>query len=356
MTNTPRHPFEIAGRLIDGDTSPYCIAEVGINHNGNLDLAKQMIAVAKRAGADAVKFQTFKAEEFCGDPNQTFTYQSQGHSVTESMLEMFKRYEFTPAQWRELKAHCVAVGITFFSTPQNPDDFTLLQSIGVPAVKIGSDDFTNLPLIDLYARSGLPLILSCGMSDLADVHQALETAGWFAGNQVALLLCTSQYPTPPQDINISKLTTLQQAFPGLTVGFSDHSQGSLAAGMAVALGARVFEKHFTLDHQFPGPDHWFSEDEAGLTEWIATIRKADQMRGSPYIRPTVAEQDMRILARRSVVALRDIEAGESFTSANLGLRRPGGGLPPLMLEQVLGLTAARAIGRGTRLELKDLRS
>jgi N,N'-diacetyllegionaminate synthase len=355
VSNNSRSNFEIAGRLIDGNASPYCIAEVGINHNGELSLAKQMIEVAKRAGADAVKFQTFKAEEFCGDPKQTFTYKSQGQSVTESMLEMFRRYEFSPAQWSELKAYSDAVGITFFSTPQNPDDFSLLQSIGVPAVKIGSDDFTNLPLIRHYSASGLPLILSCGMSDLAEVHMALETAGWFTGNQVALLLCTSQYPTPPKDVNISKLTTLQQAFPGLTVGFSDHTQCSVAASMAVALGGRIFEKHFTLARDLPGPDHWFSEDEQGITEWISTIRKADSMRGTPYIRPTEAELHMRILARRSVVALRDILPGEKLTYANVGLRRPGGGLPPLMIDQVLGLTSAGLIEKGRRLELKDFR-
>ncbi len=354
--NYPSRAFEIAGRQINCDVSPYCIAEVGINHNGDIELAKRMIEVAKRAGADAVKFQTFKAEEFCGDPSQTFTYQSQGKSVTESMLEMFRRYEFQPQQWRELKEHCQRVGITFFSTPQNPDDFQLLTELGVPAVKIGSDDFTNLPLIRHYSASDLPLLLSCGMSDLADVHQALETAGWFNGKSVALLLCTSQYPTPPEDVNISKLTTLQQAFPGLIVGFSDHTQGSLAASMAVALGARIFEKHFSLDHNLPGPDHWFSENEAGLTEWIATIRRADQMRGTPYIRPTSAESDMRILARRSVVALRDIPAGEPLDASNVGLRRPGGGLPPIMIDQVLGLKAVRLIRRGSKISLREITS
>lgn len=355
MTNQTR-PFQIAGRSIGPNALPYCIAEVGINHNGDLTLAKRMIEAAKTAGADAVKFQTFKAEEFCGDPDQTFTYQSQGKTVTESMLEMFKRYEFPAETWREIKAHCDAIGITFFSTPQNRSDLDLLMKIGVPALKIGSDDFTNLPLLRDYVKTGLPLILSCGMSDLAEVHQALDAAGWFDGYPVTLLLCTSQYPTPPQDANIAKLTTLQQAFPGLLVGFSDHTQGPLAAALAVARGARIFEKHFTLGHDLPGPDHWFSEEPAGLAEWIEHIHTADILLGSPLVRPTKAEQEMRLVARRSVVALRDITIGERLNNTNAGLRRPGGGLPPDMIDSVLGLLVTRDIKKGERISLGDMRA
>jgi N-acetylneuraminate synthase/N,N'-diacetyllegionaminate synthase len=348
--------FHIDGRAIGSGSLPYCIAEVGINHNGDLDIAKRMIDAAKKCGADAVKFQTFKAEEFCGDIEQTFTYQSQGRQVTESMLEMFRRYEFLPENWREIKAYCQEVGITFFSTPQNHSDLELLMEIGVPALKVGSDDFTNLPLIRRYIESGLPLILSCGMSDLAEVHQALEAAAWFDGYPVALMLCTSQYPTPPEDVNVSKLTTLQQAFPGLLVGFSDHTQGALAAALAVPLGARIFEKHFTLSKDMPGPDHWFSEEPAGLAEWIKNIRTADILLGSPLVRPTQAEQEMRLIARRSVVALHDITAGEKLDAKNTGLRRPGGGLHPDMIGSVIGLTATRYIKKGERLSLGDVKA
>lgn len=353
MLNQTRS-FQIGGRNIGHDNPPYCIAEVGINHNGDIALAKQMIEVARASGADAVKFQTFKAEEFCGDPNQTFTYQSQGKAVTESMLAMFQRYEFPPETWQEIKAHCEAVGITFFSTPQNKSDLDLLMQVGVPAIKVGSDDFTNLPLLRDYVKTGLPIIISCGMSDLAEVHQALDAVGWFEGYPAALLLCTSQYPTPPEDVNIAKLTTLQQAFPGLLTGFSDHTQGSLAAALAVSRGARIFEKHFTLSHDLPGPDHWFSEEPAGLAEWISTIRRADVMLGSPLVQPTLAERAMRLLARRSIVALCEIAQGDTLGIANIGLRRPGGGLTPDLIGQVLGLTATRAIRKGEKLTLGDM--
>jgi len=355
MLNQTR-PFEIAGRSIGPNEPPYCIAEVGINHNGDVALAKRMVRAAKLAGADAVKFQTFKAEEFCGDPNQTFTYQSQGRTITESMLVMFQRYEFPTEVWREIKSYCNEVGITFFSTPQNRSDLDLLMTVGVPAIKIGSDDFTNLPLLRSYAETGVPLILSCGMSDLGEVHQAIEAAGWFDGYPVALLLCTSQYPTPREDVNIAKLTTLQQAFPGLLTGFSDHTQGPLAAALAVASGARIFEKHFTLDHDSAGPDHWFSEEPDGLAEWIATIHNASILMGSPFVRPTKAELEMRKLARRSIVALQEISNGDELNSENVGLRRPGGGLPPDMIGKIIGKMATRDIRKGELIGLGDMRS
>ena len=352
MSTTIR-PFSIAGRSIGPNVPPYCIAEVGINHNGDLALAKRMIEVAKEVGADAVKFQTFKAEEFCGDPAQNFTYQSQGKTVTESMLAMFSRYELASEHWHEIKMYCDRVGITFFSTPQNRPDLDLLMTIGVPAIKIGSDDFTNLPLLRSYAAENLPLILSCGMSDLAEVHEALETVGWFGGKPVALLLCTSQYPTPPQDVNVRKLTTLQEAFPGLLVGFSDHTQGPLAASLAVALGARIFEKHFTLDHDLPGPDHWFSDEPAELATWVQNIRTADLLRGSPYLMPTQAELANKSEFQRVIVAATDIRIGEKFTDLNLTMRRVAGGgnFPPSMYWKLLGRSAWRDFSKFSAIEL-----
>ncbi|OLP15644.1 hypothetical protein BST81_25160 [Leptolyngbya sp. 'hensonii'] len=332
---------------------PFIVAEAGINHNGDLATACKMVRVAKAAGVSAIKFQTFKAEEFVGDPQQTYTYQSQGREVTESMLEMFKRYEFSAAEWATIKRYCDETGILFLSTPQNRSDLNLLLDLGISAIKVGSDDFTNLPLLQDYATTGLPLIVSCGMADLSEVHQALAAIGALDGYPTILLLCTSQYPTPPADVNLLKLRTLAAAFPDLVLGFSDHTQGPLASSLAVALGASFFEKHFTLDHDLPGPDHWFSEDSIGLQEWTTAIQTAHRMLGSSIVRPTTAEQEMRTLARRSVVALRPIQSGESLGPDNIGLRRPGNGLPPAFLEQVLGLTAVREMPQGHALQLGD---
>jgi N-acetylneuraminate synthase/N,N'-diacetyllegionaminate synthase len=194
------------------------------------------------------------------------------------------------------------------------------------------------------------------MSDLSEVHQALDAIGWFEGYPASLLLCTSQYPTPSKDVNINKLTTLQQAFPGLLVGFSDHTQGVLAAALAVSRGARIFEKHFTLDKTLPGPDHWFSEDPIGLADWIKSIHSADELLGNPFVRPTNAEQEMRLIARRSIVALCDIPCGQILDFTNIGLRRPGDGLPPNMIDTLVGLKTVRMIKKGERLSLGDMQS
>lgn len=346
--------FMISGHQIGLGHPPFIIAEVGINHDGILEKALEMIRVAKAAGADAVKFQTFKADEFVGDPQQMFTYRSRGKVATESMLAMFRRYELPREAWAVINAECHMQDITFMSTPQNRSDLDLLCELGVTAVKVGSDDFTNLPLIRSYAETGLPLILSCGMADLAEVHQALDAAGALDGYPLALLLCTSQYPTPPQDVNLRKLRTLQAAFPGLVTGFSDHTQGPLASSLAVAMGAVIFEKHFTLDNDLPGPDHWFSENPASLALWVATIREATLMLGSELVRPTTPELEMRKLARRSLVALRSIAKGDTFSLNNVGARRPGHGLQPSFLDQVIGTAAARDIHAGEVLTLGDV--
>jgi len=347
--------LSIGNRKIGAGHPPFVIAEVGINHNGELDKALEMIHVAKAAGADSVKFQTFKADEFVADPNQTFTYTSQGKEVTESMLAMFRRYELRRQDWDVIKKECESAGILFLSTPQNRSDLDILLEIGVPAVKIGSDDFTNLPLLKSYAETKLPLIVSCGMSDMGEVYRALETVGTFDGYPTVLLLCTSQYPTPPRDVNLHKLATLRAAFPRLVLGFSDHTQGPQASALAVAMGAAVFEKHFTLSHDLPGPDHWFSETPDTLRDWVAAIRGAHVMLGSDVVRPTSAERDMRAIARRSIVAARDIKAGDTCSSSNIGLRRPGTGLGPELMHHVIGGKATRDIKAGEALAFGDVR-
>lgn len=342
----------IGGRHVGNGHPPFIVAEAGINHNGELAKALEMVRVAKAAGVDAIKFQTFKAEEFVGDPAQTYTYRSQGREVTESMLEMFRRYELPREAWFALKTECERVGILFLSTPQNRSDLDLLMEIGVPAIKVGSDDFTNLPLLADYARTGLPMVLSCGMSDLAEVYKALETVGALDGYPTILLLCTSEYPTPPKDANLLKLCTLQAAFPMAVSGFSDHTQGPLASSLAIGLGACFFEKHFTLDHDLPGPDHWFAENPEGLTEWADNIRNAHVMLGSAIVRPTSLERENKKEFQRRLVAARDITAGTVLDADSVTLRRvpAGRGLPPAFLSYLLGKAAPRAYRRGDPIE------
>ena len=338
---------------IGKEYDPFVVAEVGINHNGEIDKALEMIHVAKTAGCDAVKFQTFKAKEFVNDPTQMFTYQSQGKEVTESMLEMFQRYELAESAWPVIKKECEKAGIMFLSTPQNRTDLDILLKVGVPGIKIGSDDFTNLPLLQSFAQTGLPLILSTGMSDLAEAHQALEAVGGLDGYPVILLVCTSQYPTPPDDTNLARISTLQAAFPMVPIGFSDHTSGPVASALAVALGAVFLEKHFTLSHDLPGSDHWFSEDPNGLTEWVNGIRTAHRMLGSPLVRPTSVERNNKREYQRRLVAACDIKAGEIFTEESITLRRVAGGrgFPPVFLNYILARPAPRDYKMGEPIEL-----
>lgn len=344
----PNGNIEIGNRLIGKGCLPFIIAEAGINHNGEIEKAYAMIKIAKEAGADAIKFQTFKAEEFVGDPEMTFTYLSQGREITESMLEMFRRYEFKREDWVLIKKRCEEEGIMFLSTPQNRPDLDLLLEVGIPAIKVGSDDFTNTPLLKSYASTGLPMIVSCGMADMAEVYRAVESVGTLDGHPTVLMLCTSEYPTPPEDVNLLKLRTLSDAFPMVIPGFSDHTQGPLASSLAVAMGAKVFEKHFTLDHNLPGPDHWFSEDPMGLKEWVEYIKNAHAMMGSNIVRPTYNEMLNKKEFQRVIVAAKDIQKGELFSSDNITMRRiPGGrGLPPWLIGYISGNPADRDYKKG----------
>lgn len=349
----------VSSKVMIGDSpvgdgyEPFVVAEVGINHNGELERALEMIHVAKVAGCDAVKFQTFKANEFVNDPTQMFTYQSQGKEVTESMLDMFQRYELPESAWSVIKEKCVKEKIMFLSTPQNRSDLDVLLKVGLNAVKVGSDDFTNLPLLKSYAQTGLPLIVSTGMSDLSEAYQALETIGAFDGYPVLLLVCTSQYPTPPDDANLARITTLQAAFPMVPIGFSDHTSGPIASTLAVALGAVFLEKHFTLNHDLPGPDHWFSEDPEGLTEWVKSIRTAYRMVGNPLVRPTPIEKRNKREYQRRLVASCEINIGDIFTEQNITLRRVAGGLgfPPNFMEYLLGRPSPLDYKSGEPIEL-----
>lgn len=339
--------MKMSGIVIGGhriaSSEPFIVAEAGINHNGDIQKALKMVRVAKKAGADAIKFQTYKAEEICSSPKQLYTYRSKGKTVKESMRAMFKRCEFTPEEWGRIQRECKKEKIAFLSTPQNRSDLDFLLTLGVPAIKVGSDDFVNTPLLKDFTKTKLPLILSCGMADLNEVRESLEAAGAFKGYPVVLLLCTSEYPAPPGSMNLRRLKTLAQNFPGIPLGLSDHSQGPLASSIAAAFGACVFEKHFTLSHDLPGPDHWFSEDPAGLQEWTRAIRLSYRLLGSPVVEPTKKELGDRKNFRRFLVASRKIRKGQAYSGSNVVARRieGGRGLEAKKLFEVMGKKAVK---------------
>ncbi len=345
--------IKLNNHLIGHGCQPFIIAEAGINHNGEIANALKMIDVAKTAGADAIKFQTFEASGIVIDSSLTFTYKSQGKEITESMFEMYKRCEFSKTEWIKIKQKCDEVEILFLSTPENRSDLDLLLELGIPAIKIGSDDFTNIPLLKDYSSTGLPLIISCGMANLNEIYQTLNTIGSLEKYPTILMFTTSEYPTIPMNVNLLKLKTLAKSFPKIPLGYSDHTQGILASSLAVAFGAKVFEKHFTIDKNLPGPDHWFSADPEGLKNWVDSIRTAATMLGSEEVKATEKEEKTKILARRSIVALSDIKQGESFNQNNIGLRRPGNGLPAIMIEEIFGKKSAKKISKGNLLKIGD---
>ena len=269
----------IGTRRIGHGERPYIIAEAAFNHNGSLGRAKAMIGTAAWAGCDAIKFQTYKTGEFCqpDDPH----------------WEDFKRGELPDEAWSELKMMCEECDITFLSTPQNPSDLDLLLKVGIPAIKIGSDDFTNLPMLRYCSTDdiALPLILSCGMADLRDVILTLSAIN--KRRQVAILVCTSQYPCPAEECNIRRITSLRKAFPWVPIGFSDHTVGVHAATIAASLGACIFEGHFTLDRELPGPDHRWCMLPPQLAEWVQAIRDTPIMLGTGKMELSEAEREQR---------------------------------------------------------------
>jgi len=347
------NPITIKNFKIGSGFEPFIVAEAGLNHNGEIQKAFEMIKVVKEAGVNAIKFQTFKASEFIADPTLTYTYLSRGKKITEPQLDLFKRCEFSREDWFKIKKKCDKEKIMFLSTPENRSDLDLLLEIGIPAIKVGSDELINLPLLKDYASTGLPIILSSGMANLDEIHDALKTVGALDGYPTILLVTTSEYPTAFEDVNLRKFETLSKTFPNIPLGFSDHTQGFLASSLACAFGACFFEKHFTLSHDLEGPDHWFSEDPIGLKNWVNSIKTAYAMLGSNEVKPTAKELELRKSARRSIIALCDIEKGEKFNQNNIGLRRPGNGLPPKLIDQIYGLNATRKIPKGAIIKFSD---
>ncbi|MEJ8858369.1 N-acetylneuraminate synthase [Variovorax robiniae] len=321
----------------------FIIAEAGVNHNGSLALAMELADAALAVGADAVKFQSFRAADVVTPDARTAEYQL-NNTGESNQFEMIKKLELSELDHQALALHCKKIGIEFFSTPFSEDALAMLLRIGVRRLKIPSGEITNKRLIVSAAKSGLPLLLSSGMSTMEEVSTAV---GWVhegrlmrprqsdcPGNLV-LLHCTSAYPAPPDSLNLRALQTMSDALL-LPVGYSDHSEGTEAALAAVALGARVIEKHLTLDVNMPGPDHRASADPRTFAAMVRGVRLVEVMRGDGAKQPQPIERNTRDVARRSLVLNRNVRRGQIVEAQDLCLRRPGTGLPPEMWESLLG--------------------
>jgi N-acetylneuraminate synthase/N,N'-diacetyllegionaminate synthase len=327
------------------------IAEAGVNHNGSLELAKKLIDAAAEAGADAVKFQTFKSEDLVSINAPKAKYQKLTTDATESQFEMIKKLELPIQDHKELVAYAKKKKIMFLSTPFDEGSVDLLIELGVPIIKIGSGEITNHPFLRYISGKGLPVILSTGMSTLEEVAEAVSVIRKTGCKDLTLLHCTSNYPARVEDCNLLAMKTMADEF-NLPVGYSDHTAGIVVPIAAAALGSCVIEKHFTLDKKLVGPDHKASLEPDELEEMVKSIRKVESALGSPVKAPVDAEFEVRNIARRSIFAKVDIPKGSIIMENMLTFKRPGIGLPPKNAKLLIGKTAKRIIYKDEMIKIE----
>jgi len=330
----------------------FIIAEAGVNHSGSLELAKRLVDVAVEAGVDAVKFQTFKADKLVSKSAQKAEYQKQTTSADESQYEMIKKLELDENAHRELIRYCIDKQIIFLSTPFDHDSIDLLNNFGMPIFKIPSGEITNLPYLRHIGRLGKEVILSTGMADLGEIEDALEVLmqTGIPKVRITVLHATTEYPCPIEDVNLRAMQTIGAAF-GVKVGYSDHTQGIEVPIAAVAMGACVIEKHFTLDRNLPGPDHKASLEPKELKAMVAAIRNIEVALGDGIKRLTPSEARNKPVARKSLVASQAIKAGEVFSTQNITAKRPCTGISPMRWDEVMGRSAPRDFSADELIEL-----
>lgn len=328
----------------------FIIAEAGVNHNGSLETAKRLIDVASEAGADAVKFQTFKAEKLVCKYTRKAEYQMNTTDASETQYDMLKKLELTDIMHKELMAYCEKRNILFLSTPFDMDSIDYLNGIGITMMKIPSGEITNYPYLKKIAQTHKPVILSTGMSTLEEVREAIEVLNKNGSEDLTVLHCNTEYPTPFNDVNLEVLHTLRDEL-GVKVGYSDHSMGIEIPIAAVAMGATVIEKHFTLDKGMKGPDHKASLEPEELRAMIRAIRNVEKALGSGLKEPSKSEIKNKVIARKSIVAMTDIAEGDILTEENLTTKRPANGISPMLWEKVIGTAAKRDFKKDELIEI-----
>ena len=349
----PDKLLSVANREIGRGRPCFVIAEAGVNHNGDLDMACRMIDVAADAGADAVKFQTFNAIRVVTVDAPKADYQQRNTGDDASQLNMLRRLELSSDAHRMLLERCQDRGLIFMSTPFDEESADFLDELGVPVYKVASGEVTNLPFLDHVARKGKPVIVSTGMCNLGEVEAAVDVIRQSGNEQVVLLHCVSNYPARATDVNLRAMSTLAAAF-GIPVGYSDHTEGIEVALASVAMGACVVEKHYTLDRNLPGPDHIASVEPDEFIRLVRGIRVVESAMGDGRKVPTASEANTAAVARRSLVAASRVTSGTVLTDELIAVRRPGTGLPPSMREQLVGRVAREDIPAGALLTLEKV--
>lgn len=320
----------------------YIIAEAGVNHNGSVDMALRLVEAAKEAGADCVKFQTFRAEKIVTAGSPKAAYQMEVTDRAESQFAMLKKLELDRDDFARIKAHCENTGIHFMSTPYNPEDAELLASLHVDAFKIASGQVVELPFLKQVARYGRRMIVSTGMADMQEVREAVEAIRSTGNEDLVILQCNTDYPSRIEDVNIRAMLTMRDELK-VRVGYSDHVPDNHACFAAVALGAEMIEKHFTLDNRLPGPDHSSSLEPAAFKALVNGIRDIEKCLGDGIKRPSEREKANMFGMRRSLVAAVDLAPGTVLADAHIGFKRPANGLAPKHLDAVIGRKLLRAM-------------
>lgn len=315
----------------------FIIAEAGVNHNGDIEIAKRLVDVAFDAGVDAIKFQTFKADKLVTHNAEKAIYQ-RDNTGAGSQFDMLKKLELSFEDHMLIMEYCKKKGIMFISTPFDFESVDLLEKMDTPLYKIGSGDLTNSPLLRYIAKLDKYIILSTGMANLGEVERAIEVIRESGNDRISLLHCTSNYPTDYEDVNLNAMITLKNAFK-LTVGYSDHTLGLDVPIAAVAMGAEIIEKHFTLDRNMEGPDHRASLNPYELNQMVVSIRNIERALGDGVKRCNKNEESTKNIARKSIVANRDILKGEIFTNENITFKRPGNGISPVYTDKIIGKVA-----------------
>lgn len=347
--------IKIGNRAVGTGFPAFIVAEIGINHNGDMDLAKKMIDAAVEAGVDSVKFQNYITEDFLSvDTSLTYEYENNGQKIVESQFDMFKRCQLSPENVHQLKEYCDRSGIIFHSTPTSKEGVDLLVREGVQVLKNGSDFLTNSSLLKHMARTDLPVVIATGMASEDEIAEAVKTIRQTGNEKLIVLHCTSSYPTKPEHVNLRKMTSISTEFDCLA-GFSDHSEGFEAAVGAVALGACWIEKHFTLDKNLPGPDHRFSSNQAEMAELVKSVRRMELLLGSGELGPAESELLGREQYRLSCASARALSEGHILQEDDIVFRRPATGLPPSSIDLILGKPLARSVDPFETLRLSDFR-
>lgn len=337
--------FQIGPATIAARARVYVIAEAGVNHNGDLDTALRMVDVAVDAGADAVKFQCFRASALASRSAVTAAYQQVGGALTQ--LELLERLELSDAQLERVRARCAQRGIEFLATPFSISDLRRITALGVRAIKIASTDINNAPLLEAACETGLPLLVSTGAATRMEIAEAVDwLRGWGAGERLCLLHCVSCYPAAVHILNLRAIAELGRAF-AVPIGFSDHSVSPMAGAWAVSAGARVLEKHFTLDRRAPGPDHAMSLDPADLRHYVAAAREAEAALGEGRLGMHALEAETRRVSRKSLVAACSIPPNTPIRPEMLTIKRPDGGISPADMGRLIGRSLRVAVDADT---------